>query len=147
MFSLFAATGSSRTLSGLISSPFRCSSMANPYKSPSSHTTAQGDPAGERFARTSDRLITIPILGFAIIAGVFGFASGVDQLPWHQSTWNTWQSMVWGVIVGIPSTALCYLIANMLSSSRRMLFVVWAITAPLFPAIFSHVFISALAGC
>ena len=121
--------------------------MDNPYRSPVGDTATQGHPVAERFARSSDWLMAIAIFSLAIIAGIFGFASGIDQLPWQQSPANTWQSIVCGVIAGVPSAAICYFIANMLTSGRKMVFVTWAITAPLFPAIFSHVLIGTLASC
>ena len=95
----------------------------------------------------SDWFAAIPILGLAITASVFGFAGGVDELPWQQSNANIWQSLVWGVFVGVSSTAICYFIAKMLFSNRRTLYTTWAIAAPMLPGIFSWVLFSVLAAC
>jgi len=121
--------------------------MGNPYKSPESEFNSGQSASSAMFVVPFDWIVASIVLGVAITAGVFGFSSGVGELPWQQSPANTWQSMIWGMLVGVPSALTCFALARMVSPKRPMLYVTWSIAAPIFPFVFSWLVIGALAGC
>ena len=121
--------------------------MGNPYQSPESAINSDRPASRTMLVATSDWLLAFIVLAVAVAAGVFGFSGSIGELPWQQSPANTWQSVIWGVFVGAPSTLACYWIAKMVSSGRPMFYATWSITASVFPFTFSWVVMGVLAGC